>query len=48
MVAMHVSIGMSSAAFVVYLSVDVCIWMNVCGRVCACACEQQLEKCFGD
>lgn len=43
-VAMHVSIGMSSAAFMAYLSIDVCVCMNVFGR----ACEQHLEKCSGD
>ena len=32
---MHVSIGMSSAAFMVQLTVDVCVCVYVCGRVCA-------------
>lgn len=49
---MHVSIGMSSAAFMVYLSVDVCVCVCVyeCVWSCLCtrACEQQLEKCSGD
>lgn len=42
LVATHVSIGMSSAAYMVSLSVDECVCVYVCAWTCLCirACEQ--------
>lgn len=47
LVAMHVSIGMFSAAYMVS---DECNCASVCAVacLCICACEQQSEKCSGD